>query len=128
MSFDVEALLLILGFAAVLGTLLSLPMLWLVRRSRRENGRIARSRVLTPIGKAVSFFEAAVLMYGFALPYFQPDAPLAIWLSSWQGKASAVLVFWIATIPLEAALARMGHPTMRPQHHDIDDRSNASAT
>ncbi len=128
MPFDAGALLLILGVAAVLGTLLSLPMFWLVRRSRRKNGRIARSRVLTPIGKAVSFFEVAVLMYGFALLYFQPDAPLAIWLSSWQGKATAVLAFWIATIPLEASLARMGHPTMRPPHHDIDDRPNESAT
>lgn len=128
MSSGAEALLLILGIAVVFGTLLSLPMLWLVRRSRRKNGRIARSRVLTPIGKAVSFFEVAVLMYGFALFYFQPDAPLAIWLSSWQGKATAVMAFWIATIPLEALLARMGHPTMRSPHHDSDDRSNESAT
>jgi hypothetical protein len=124
-SFNIEALLVILAVAIVLGVLLSLPMLWLVRRSRRNHGRIARSRVLTRTGKVVSFCQGLVLLYGFALPYFQPDAPLSIWLASWQGKVTAVLVFWIATIPIEAVLVRMGYPSMRPRNRHIDGTSSA---
>lgn len=107
----------ILGTAVAVGLLVSLPFLWVVRRSRRR-GAIARSPVLTRSGVFLSIPMAAVLLAFFAWPLFDPQAPG--WVSSWWARAGAAVVLWLASIPVEHALARRGRPTTRPRNDRSD--------
>ncbi len=107
----------ILGVAIVAGLVVSLPFLWLVKRSRRE-GAIARSSMLTRSGVLLSIPMAAALLAFFAWPLLDPQAPA--WSASWWARAGAGGVLWLVSLPIERVLAHRGHPTTRPRNDRID--------
>lgn len=117
---DFTGALVILLMAGVAGLLLIAPLLWWVRRSRRVGGRAAHSRVITRTGFVFYGLMVAVLLTIFAAPYWWPGSVIARISATGWGRCVACLVLIGIFSPIEYALARAGHPCLRPPHRDID--------
>ena len=125
MASPLATLAMIFGTAAVAGGVVSLPLLFLVRRSRKH-GLIARSAVLTRSGKQLSIVLVAVVMAVFGWRYLAAGVPG--WLATWWGPMVVALLLWSLSIPVDRLLARRGYPTVRPRHRSIDGPSESDGS